>query len=70
MKIQRKLLTKKQKDRICKNMQDEYNIPCLNCPLYVDVTIKGVKTQFCYTAMEKLKKQIEKIDYEEVDVTL
>lgn len=70
MKIQRKLLTKKQKDRICKNMQDEYDIPCLNCPLYVDVTIKGVKTQFCYTAMEKLKKQIEKIDYEEVDVTL
>lgn len=70
MTTQRKLLTKKQKERICKNMQDEYDIPCLKCPLYVDVTIKGVKTQFCYTAMEKLKKQIEKIDYEEVDVTL
>ena len=70
MTTQRKLLTKKQKERICKNMQDEYDIPCLKCPLYVDVTIKGVKTQFCYTAMEKLKKQIEKIDYEEVDITL
>lgn len=70
MKTQRKLLTKKQKERICKNMQDDYEIPCLKCPLYVDVTIKGVKTQFCYTAMEKLKNQIEKIDYEEVEVKL
>lgn len=70
MKTQRKQLTKKQKERICKNMQDEYDVPCLNCSLYVDVTIKGIKTQFCYTAMEKLKKQIDKIDCEEVEVRL
>lgn len=70
MIIQRKLLTKKQKERICKNMQDDYEIPCLKCPLYVDVTIKGIKTQFCYTAMEKLKNQIDKIDCEEVNTTL
>ena len=70
MIIQRKQLTKKQKERICKNMQDEYDIPCLKCPLYVDVTIKGVKTQFCYTSIDKLKKQIDKIDCEEVDTVL
>lgn len=70
MKIQRKLLTKKQKERICKNMQDDYDIPCLNCPLYVYVTIKGIKTQFCYTAIDKLRKQIDKIDCEEVEVKL
>ena len=51
-------------------MQDDYDIPCLKCPLYVDVTIKGIKTQFCYTAIEKLKNQIEKIDCEEVNTAL
>ena len=69
MKIQRKLLTKKQKLAICKKHKAANNNFCIGCPLFKDMRIGQSILSFCYPKdVDKLKKFIEEFGNEEIEV--
>ena len=66
MKTQRKLLTKRQKELICKK-QGNF---CTGCPLKRLIRYDNQEIKLCYLKLDKLTKQLEDFSNEEVEINL
>lgn len=66
MKLQRKLLTKEQKDSICEEyktaLSDEDCPECFGCPLQLTLG----ELNFCYKKIDKINNEIEKFWNKEI----
>lgn len=64
MKIQRKLLTGEQKQKICSKTDGMLSAGCLECPMAIEM----FELIFCWKDIKKLQNKIDKYWNEEVTV--